>query len=189
MIIPARYSALVFNGSLVLIGVGILATIVVMSLRSSRELRAKKAGQPRPPRSIFAWVAPLLIVAGAATQVWDYGFDTEVWVVTDASDGALRAEHGIARSKPEDMVIIPVSFEPFHPLWVINRSSHTLRLETLQYGSTPMYLRTDPTPPLEIPPASAVDVNSVDYVGPDDKPADKVLGSREYGASRRWLTW
>jgi hypothetical protein len=189
MILSAKASQFLFYGSLVMIGVGMLATFVVFSLRSSREIAAKKEGLPRPARSILFWVAPLAIVAGGLAQIFAYGYNVDVWLVTDSGYGTPTAEHGIARSIDSDLTEVK-SDHILDRLWVINRSSHDVRIETVHYGPTYAFgERIEPTPPLRIPPGSVAHVMNVDYVGPDDNPASQVLGDRQYGASRAWLTW
>jgi len=61
--------------------------------------------------------------------------------------------------------------------WIENRSSHALRIEKLAYPSSREVT--------DIPPHATAQVDHIDRIGPDDRPASSMLTDRY----TYWLTW
>jgi hypothetical protein len=74
-------------------------------------------------------------------------------------------------------------------LWVLNRSSHVVRVEFFSYGRMSFGGR-DPT---LIPPGTAYVAYEIEYVGPGEHPPDVIeadgIEAKLGSTSRSWLTW
>ena len=72
------------------------------------------------------------------------------------------------------------------PTWVVNRSVHTVKVVSVQYGRS-LGFGSDPD---VIPPGTAASFSRVEHIGPDDRPPSQVRDEYKLGMdSRSWLTW
>ena len=130
---------------------------------------------------IAPWPA---LIGGAIAAIWIYTQSTEIVIVTD--DGARVSARrmvklGSAPGPDERADRAALS----DPVWVLNESSHVLRVETVQYGRAFFAVPTK-----TIAPHTVELFTRVDDIGPDDPPpktVDDESGMRM--ADRAWLTW
>ena len=120
-------------------------------------------------------VAPLLGLAlGVLGAVYIWSQENDVVVVTDAGARRMVLLGDRPPAAPDDRV------------WVINRSTHVVRVETVQYGRG--YF--GPDQPIVIRPGETRGFYQIDHVGPDDPPPDHVDDTVGMNvAFREWLTW
>lgn len=72
------------------------------------------------------------------------------------------------------------------PTWVVNESSHVVKVVSVVYGGYGM----DPESTTLLPPGTAKQVYSVDHIGPGDHPPTSVMVDKRIGMdSRNWVTW
>ena len=72
------------------------------------------------------------------------------------------------------------------PVWVVNLSTRTVRVQFVQYGRS-LGFGSSPT---VIPPNTAAHFVQIDHIGPRDVPPAQVPDEVELGmAFREWLTW
>lgn len=123
-------------------------------------------------------------IAGAlALFLWKTA--TDVVVVTDG--GGSRMVHlGSSVSYPLAPGETAWHDDMFEPTWVVNESSHDVRIAHVQYGNA-LIGSQDPT---ILPPGTATAVLHVDDLGPDDPPPATVMDDTglKYD-SRDWVTW
>lgn len=187
MVSAGTYEFMLWGGAALAV-VGLVGAIVRESLHSSRVIRARSSKQPPPRRSIIGWMPLAGLVVGVALVVWAYGYDLDVLVVRDG-DGGLVTQLGVAREVDPDLTKIDAK-PIFHRLWVENRSSREVRIETVQYGGQMMYGGAPPEiAPLRLPPNSVAAFDRIDHIGPKDVPPDEAMGDRYAGTSKLWLTW
>jgi hypothetical protein len=188
MLSAGGYKFMLWGGAALAV-VGLVGAIVRESLHSSRVIRARSNKQPRPRRSILGWMPLAWLVIGAALVVWTYGYDIAVLVVRDGDSGEVVYQLGIARDIDPDLKQVDAK-AIFPRLWLENRSSREVRVETVQYGGQMMYGGAPPEhPPLRLPPNSVAAFDRIDHIGPNDVPPDEAMGDRYAGTSKLWLTW
>jgi len=145
------------------------------------------AGQPRPGWSRFAPAA--LVVCGLVTAYWSYRHSIAVVLVMD-DGGKPRVERKLAASVGEQLAPGARAELPntlLDPVWLINQSATTVRVEMVQYdtaGTPPLDSR-----PVSFPTNTAGAFYHIDFVGPDDQPPNRVMGSALVGTFKYWLTW
>lgn len=124
------------------------------------------------------------IPLGLAITYWSYRHSIDVLLVTDGPTVERKLASSIdepiaAGAKDELGNTIGDS------VWLVNRSSHTVRVEHVQYGGA-----SEPDPPTVFPPNSAGIFYSIDYIGPDHQPPRTQMVSRMIGVDvKEWLTW
>jgi len=138
-------------------------------------------------RGLKRWVPLVPGVLALIATYWIYTHDIEVVLVTDIESGPLAVRK--VNLGANDFARAPGTKELDNPIgmttsWVVNRSSHTVRLESVQYG----WGESSST---DLPPGTAIEIfGDVDYLGPKHRPPRQVVGdARLGGASRYWLTW
>jgi hypothetical protein len=136
------------------------------------------------------WLRPLAIVLGLALFVWAWAHDVEYIVVTDARDGLAAERHYTWKTEP-DLPLAPGAV-PFageyngDPVWVLNRSTRVVRVQSVQYGGG-FSLGGQP---FKIPPGTSAHFRRIDYVGPNDRPPSEIRDTSSLSiAFRDWLTW
>lgn len=129
------------------------------------------------------WWAPVIVALGGvfgACAVYNRG--SNAIVITDKG-----AERVILMSAPDLAVPMAGDVEDSdHQTIVLNRSSHSVRIEKVHYGTK--LSAADQGPPVVVPPHSGATVRYVDFAGPADPPTEEVHSNAGY-ASRMWLTW
>jgi hypothetical protein len=116
----------------------------------------------------------------------------EIFDASPAGPVATRRVYLGARdhytSQPRD----PNSLEGFRdPTWIVNQSGRPLTVTEIGYGE----LHSWPPfrPPFKLAPGSLVNVESVDYIGPDDLPPESIEVSKSKEVAdlhiRTWVTW
>ncbi|MDQ3363939.1 MAG: hypothetical protein M3680_00705 [Myxococcota bacterium] len=166
--------------------------VVVWTKRRGRAVShrpgAAAIGRPAWRATLSRWAPITIIPVGLGVAYWVKGHSIEVMLVSDGAAGP-RVERKLARSIDAPVAEGAWSELPnplLDPLWVVNRSTRGVRVETLQYGGQVALAN----PPVLLPPGTSGAFYRIEYVGPRDQPADRVLGSRLIGsASRYWLTW
>ncbi|HEV7557199.1 MAG TPA: hypothetical protein VGO00_17145 [Kofleriaceae bacterium] len=187
--VSARTYEFMLWGGAALAFIGLVGAIVRESLHSSRTIRARSNKQPPPRRKIIGWMPLAWLIIGVALVVWAYGYDLDVLVVSDGDSGEVVTRLGVARGVDPDLM--KVDAKPiFRRLWVENRSSREVRVETVQYGGYQLYNGPPPQiPAIRLPPNSTAAFDRIEHIGPNDVPPDKTMGDSYAGASKIWLTW
>jgi hypothetical protein len=119
--------------------------------------------------------------------IWIFKHDTEVILVTDIEGGPLAERKvnigtdAFTRAPGTGELDSPIGMETS---WIVNRSSHAVRLESVPYG----YGEPSST---EVPPNTALETfGTVDYLGPRHKPPNQIVSDSRIGTDTRlWLTW
>ena len=185
MFISAGVRAGVLYGSA---GVAAIGAAIAIARRRARRWQPDDREVPR--RGPVARFAPLvLIVCGALGAAWAWRHSIDVLLVLDGA-GHPRVERRLATSIDEPIASgarATLDNPIFEPLWLVNESSTTVRVETIQYGGSSDVALDDP--PIVFPPHTAGVFYRIEYVGPDDRPPDHVMGNVVFGDFRYWLTW
>ena len=169
MLISETTRDLVLATGLTAAAVGLVFSVVYKSPRKPR--RRFKGDRPPAvaripgkvsPRVIAARISNLAVIAGIASALWVRRYREQVVIVTDAgADKGLTTE-ALGRDDGR--------------WWIVNRSSHPVRIEKLLYPSA--------RDAKEIPPGVSLGVDHVDAIGPDHQPELKPGEVYTY-----WLTW
>lgn len=130
-------------------------------------------------------VAPWLgLVGGAVGGIYVYTQSTDIVLVTDDGDhpSARRlVEIGSSPSDGNETMLDELGSR----VWLINHSTHTVRVETVQYGQALL-----PDEPDLVPPGAIRKLVSIDHIGPDDPPPSTVTDDYNLHMDQRtWLTW
>lgn len=192
MLIGAATYSILFWGSLVVAGIGLLVQIarrdVARARGADRIPEAAIAGARTWPRTLLRLAPIACMVAGGGGAVALYEAESTVVIVHDVGDGGdLRAERVVYLGD------VATSCERVSPGtrggWVINRARRDVRVETIQYGSIGFGGGT-PTP---VPAGKCRQVGDIDFIGPDDPPPQELdvegVDAQLNMAFRSWLTW
>ena len=182
MLIGETTRDLVLATALTAVAVGAALSLVYKMPRKPR----RRFKGDRPPavarvagkishRVVAARVANLAVVLGIAAALWVRRYSEQVVIVTNAGadlsiDKGLSTE-AIATGARGDA-------GERRTWWILNRSSHALRVEKLMYPAARVTI--------DIPPGGTAQVDHLDWIGPDRRPPDTVLPSDRWGF---WLTW
>ncbi|HEY5926101.1 MAG TPA: hypothetical protein VIV11_30655 [Kofleriaceae bacterium] len=173
-----------------------VAALAVASLVHASRLRGElprakvmtRKGELR--RLLVRWLRPLASVLGIAMFFWAFVHNIEYVIVTDGAEGPT-AERRYSYEDNPNVAIAPGTSSPskaqrHDPVWVVNRSTRTVRVQTVQYGGGLSFGAA----PIEIPPSTAAHFRRIDFIGPRDVPPNEVRESHSLGMSfREWLTW
>ena len=127
------------------------------------------------------WIFLVAALAAALLHI----FSTDVVVVDD------RGGHRMVYVGGDPTYPLPPGQTARHDdlfpeMWVVNQSSHDIKIVTLEYGKAFLY----DNEPTIVPPGLAAQELDVDNLGPDDPPPDKVADETSlHSASRTWVTW
>lgn len=140
---------------------------------------------------LLRWTRPLAIALGLALFLWAWAHDVEYVVVTDSAAGPTGERRYSWKIKP-DLRLAPGKspvvrdYGTDDPVWVLNRSTRVVRVETVHYGAG-IGLGGEA---FDIPPNTSAHFRRIDYIGPHHKPPQEVRERKGLGiASREWLTW
>lgn len=129
--------------------------------------------------------AGTIFLLAALAAMLLHAFSTNVVVVTD-SGGHRDVYLGGEPSYPLAPGMHESHDSIFEQTWVVNRSSHDVKIVTAEYGKAFLY----DNEPRVLPPGTAAQVLHVDDLGPDDPPPSKVEDTTSlHSASREWVTW
>jgi hypothetical protein len=173
VLIPAILRTSLLYGSLA----GAALCVVVLWVR-----------EPAPRSALVKWLPAGGILVGLVLAIFMYMHDTQVLIVT--SDGSSTS---VSRSYA--MTAVHYDLAPGHTehsdnlgildyLWVVNRSSHPVRIIHLEYG-----MSFGGSEPDELPPGTAAMFAGMEHIGPNDRPPSSVTTESKIGESRNWLTW
>ena len=160
--------------------VGLVFSIVYKSPRKPR--RRFKGDRPLAqaripgkisPRVVAARVANLAVIACVLAALWVRRYSEQVVIVSDAGPGLLAFDKGLST----EAIAEAAGARERHTWWILNRSSHALRVEKLAYPSSREII--------DIAPGGTVQVDHIDLIGPDERPATNMLTDRY----TYWLTW
>lgn len=197
MLVPPIVHTLLFYGGFAVGAVGLICVGI-------GGVAAKKTKQPLPeavlenrrPRNGVLWqlLGGFALIGGPAASLWIW-FHTN-GVVLVRADASNPQTPQVSRQVWIGGRYLPQHSLDDHPrrgaTWIVNESSIELAAQNIGYGDAHTW---QPTP---IPPGASLPVDSVDYIGPDDRPPGEitVTRSREVAnagipalASRVWLTW
>jgi hypothetical protein len=169
MLIGTLLYKVLFYGSIALAVIGVLI------------VKAKAYGHR-------AWIPGAMILAGAVAA---FGLHTHWsgYAVIVTGDGPnLTTEWKRAPEHPSGDPIAQSNdmYSPDEATWVINRSSRTVRVEDVAYGSFGLG-GGDPT---VIPPGKMARFYHIDDIGPGNPPPSSIsVDSKLPMAFRSWLTW
>lgn len=142
-----------------------------------------------PVRRVLGRIAKLghwgvFFLAGACAL---FMYETAVKIVVVTDGGGTRYVHvGGAVSYDLAPGEEPWHDDMFEPTWVVNQSSHEVKIVHVQYGNA-FGLGQDPT---ILPPGTATTVLHVDDIGPDDPPPQTVMDDTGLKMDfRDWVTW
>ena len=178
MLISETTRDVVLATALTGIAVGIVLSIAYKSPRKPR--RRFKGDRPPAvaripgkvsPRVIAARCANAAVVVGLLAALWVRRYSEQVVIVTDAGPNQIAFDKGLSTEE------IAGSSRERNTWWIDNRSSHALRIEKLAYPSSREVL--------DIPPHGTAQVDHIDLIGPDERPATSMLTDRY----TYWLTW
>jgi len=145
-------------------------------------LPTARVGKRRGDGKLVGRAVPIvLIVLGIGTSYWAHAHAHEVLRVFDGG-----WENGLVRDLDRPIAAgakAEVTNTFFDGMWLVNDSSRTVRVETVEYG-----MAVEPPPAIVFPPGTAGAFFRIDYVGPKHRPPESVMGS--FGmATKYWLTW
>ncbi len=185
MISSTTRAVLLYGGAAIAV-TGIALMVLRRRARTLPEARTVSA--PMWRRALARWTPAALTVLGIGGAYWAYRHSIDVVLVT--GDGAPHVERKLASSI--DTPIAPGARDELSntigdSVWVVNESSTTVRVETIQYGGASDVPLDEP--PVVFPPDTAGIFYHVDHIGPDHPPPRTVIGSRMFAAFRTWLTW
>ncbi len=143
-------------------------------------------GRARRLRRSLPWWLPVLpILGGLVGALWLYQNTFDVYVVTEG-DAGPEVDHMVHLGG--------TSYAPLAPAddgsgrddgWVVNRSTHTVRVEEAVYGSIGIG-----GGPRNVPAGTALRVRRIDYVGPNHPPPQSIESDSALHMDwRYWLTW
>lgn len=184
----ARYSIL-FGGL-------VIAVIGIVQVKAQFERYLVVARQAaldgaagRAPRFIVRRVLPFAaILVGIVIAWWAFSHNREYIIVTDDDDGQPSAVRRYGLDSANDLPIAPRenARNDSDDVWVLNRSSRTVRVETVYYGRS-LGMGGEPT---RIPPGTWAHATEIDHIGPGDSPPAQVTDRTTIGfAMRHWVTW
>ena len=190
MLLPAVVRTILMYGGLAVAGLAIAS--LVYASRHAGELPSAKvvARKGELRRLVLRWLRPLVSVLGIAMFFWAYVHNIEYVIVTDGAPGLTAARHYGYEDKP-NLPVAPGTSTPskaqrHDPVWVVNRSARTVRVQSVQYGGGLAFGAA----PIEIPSNTAAHFRRIDYIGPSDVPPKQVREEHGLGISfREWLTW
>ncbi len=192
MMMTSAVRAVAMYGATALALVGIVAVWMRWRARGRAAGRLPGAaviGRPAWRNAVSRWTPIAAIPLGLAIAYWVKGHSIEVLLVVDG-DGGPRVERKLARHIDAPVVdgSLAVSEDDFlPPSWVVNRSTRTVRVETVQYGGLGDPKRDEP---VLLPPGTAGAFHQIEYVGPRDSPPQQAMVMRVLGVDfRYWLTW
>ena len=149
---------------------------------------AEVVGHRAARKRLLATYLPIgMVVVGLGLAYLMYFRAIEVLVV-EGTGTHLEVKRRYSLSLP-DTPLAPkeqLSREPRDDVWVINRATRDVRVESVTYGKTFPF----GSAPTVIPPNTAATFNDIDHIGPEDPPPKTVRDSVKMGmAFRHWLTW
>jgi hypothetical protein len=197
MVVPALVYKVLLYGALATAVIGLIGFKVRGEIRRERAREAHVPGATvvggrgqQLRRALAHWFPWLALLGGLGGALLVYKVSTDLVIVTDR-DGVPHAERRVQIGGTPDYPLAPGTGAPkdsfTDDVWVVNRSSHTVRIESIQYGGT-IGFGGDPT---EIPPGTAATASHIDYIGPDDPPPSTITEDTAglHLAFRDWLTW
>jgi hypothetical protein len=177
-------------------GLGIAALTIVVIVDARRRPPSKVpdakvvSASAERRRTLLRWLPALLIVGGLVLFYWSYIHKYEYVFVSDGANGPdVTRRYGTERVPNVTLapgVTAPDSSWGSDPVWVINRSTRTVHVKTINYGRM-LGFGSDPR---QIPPNTSAHFLHIDHVGPSDVPPHEVRDEANIGMSfREWLTW
>lgn len=172
MLIPAILRSILMYGGLVAAAICILVW--------------KERG-PAQRTALMKWLPAGGILLGLAISLWTYMHDVEVYLVEQDGNkttvtrryAMTAVRYDLAPGEKEKKDAFGHSYD-----WVVNRSSHPVRVETIEYG-----MSFGGSEPDVAPPGTAIMVSDVDHIGPNDRPPASVKAASKIGTTLYWLTW
>jgi hypothetical protein len=181
MLISETTRDVVLATALTGIAVGLVLSI---AYKSPRKPRRRFKGDRLPPqaripgkvspRVVAARCANAAVLVGLLAALWVRRYSEQVVIVTDAGPNQIAFDKGLST---EAIAEAAGGSRERHTWWIANRSSHALRVEKLVYPSSREVI--------EIPPHGTAQVDHIDLIGPDERPASSMLTDRY----TYWLTW
>jgi hypothetical protein len=169
MLIGTLLFKILFYGSIALAVIGVLI------------VKAKIQGR-------HAWIPGAMILIGGVAALYLHLHWSGYAVIVTGDGPNLTTEWKRAPERPAGDQI-PQSSDMYSPedaTWVINRSSRTVRVEDVSYGTFGVG-GGDPT---VIPPGKIARFYHIDDIGPGNPPPESVsVDSKLPMAFRSWLTW
>jgi len=181
MLISETTRDVVLATALTGIAVGLVLSIAYKSPRKPR--RRFKGDRPPAqaripgkvsPRVVAARCANAAVLVGLLAALWVRRYSEQVVIVSDAGPNQIAFDKGLST---ESIAEAAGGSRERNTWWIENRSSHALRIEKLAYPSSREVT--------DIPPHATAQVDHIDRIGPDDRPASSMLTDRY----TYWLTW
>ncbi len=185
MLIPTWLYSGVYYG---LIAVVFVALVVFLNRRTQHGVAGTLPNARLVATPLLARIRPRLpiacMIAGPVCAWLLHHYSYETFVVSDGEFGPQDVRM-MALGEPAER---PPGDHDFEQVWVLNRSSIDIRIETKSYGRS-----VGPSEPIVIVPGGAITTYSIDYVGPDHPPPSRLevdgIEAKLSSTTRSWLTW